>query len=133
MFAMIKKIFVILVYTLSISLISCNILDNDEYLFHQWASVNKIEVISNSSGIVNFKINLTIPTPCNEYHTREFYVTNDTVFIKYYSKIKKEIVCIQVLGQIEIQDSFRLTSGKSYFFKFYRIGNSTLDTLIYIN
>lgn len=114
--------------------LSCSLInENDDYIYYQWASVQKVEAISNQNGKLDLKIKLTISTPCNEYHTKEVTINADTIFVRYFSKIKKETICIQILGSMEIYDSFNLQSGKTYLFKFFKHTNSTLDTLIKIN
>lgn len=114
--------------------LSCALInENDDYIYYQWASVQKVEIISNQNGKLDLKVKLTIPTPCNEYHTKEVTTNADTIFVRYYSKIKKETICIQILGSMEIYDSFNLQSGRTYLFKFFKDTNSTLDTLIKIN
>ncbi|MEM3373550.1 MAG: hypothetical protein QXF76_05020 [Candidatus Anstonellales archaeon] len=114
--------------------LSCSFIsENDDYIYYQWASVQKVEILSNQNGKLDLKIKLTIPTPCNEYHTKEVSTNGDTIFVRYFSKIKKETICIQILGSMEIYDSFNLQSGKIYLFKFFKDTNSTLDTLIKIN
>lgn len=116
------------------SAFSCSFLnEDDDYIYYSWASVQKVEIISNQRGKLDLKVRLTIPTPCNEYHTKEIIKQNDTLHVRYFSKIKRETICIQILGEMEIRDTFVLQSGKTYLFKFFRNQNSTLDTLITIN
>lgn len=113
---------------------SCSISDfEDEYIFYQWAGVQKIQVLSNERGKLTLKVDLTVPTPCNEFHTKETFEVVDTIYVKYYSKVKKGIPCILILGHITITDNFLLQSNKNYFFRFYQEENKYLDTLIKIN
>ncbi len=113
---------------------SCSISDfEDEYIFYQWAGVQKIQMLSNERGKLTLKVDLTVPTPCNEFHTKETFQAGDTIYVKYYSKVKKGIPCILILGLITITDDFLLQSNKDYFFRFYQEEEKYLDTLIKIN
>ncbi len=119
----------ILIFTL----VSCSALEPGEYIYNLWASVNKIEVTHNRNGRLYLDVYLTIPTPCHQYHRRDMKISGDTVYVRYYTKIKKETVCIQVLSDKKITDSIELERRKNYLFKFWQLGGSYLDTLIYIN
>lgn len=113
---------------------SCSFLNqNEEYMYYRWASVNKIYVLSNQRGNLELRLDLSVPTPCHEFHTKEMSIKNDTVYVKYYSKVKKHIPCILIIGNMVYYDSFQLQSGKSYLFKFFKSDIETLDTLIFIN
>ncbi len=114
-------------------LFSCSAFEPEKYIYNLWASVNKVEVTHNRNGKLYLNVYLTIPTPCNEFHHREMKISEDTVYVKYHTKIKKETVCIQVLSSIKITDSMELERGKNYLFKFWQLGGTYLDTLIYIN
>ncbi len=114
-------------------LFSCSALEPEKYIYNLWAGVNKIEVNQNRNGRLYLNVYLTIPTPCHEFHRREMKISEDTVYVKYYTKIKKETVCIQVLSSTKITDSMELERGKNYLFKFWQLGGTYLDTLIYIN
>ena len=112
---------------------SCSIFEEeDDYIYNLWASVENIEIISNNNAQLNLNIDLGIPTPCNEYYRRDITVSNDTVTIKYYSKVRKDIACSQVLSQIFVTDVIHLENNKSYLFRFWKLGDSYLDTLIVI-
>ncbi|MCX8057689.1 MAG: hypothetical protein N3F03_08795 [Ignavibacteria bacterium] len=113
--------------------LSCSFFEDDDYIYYQWASVDKVEVINNQNGKLDLKITLSVPDPCHEFHTKEVKTSNDTLFVKYYSKVKKGTVCIQIIGEISIRDTFQLQSGKTYLFRFYQLENKYLDTLIKVN
>ncbi len=114
--------------------LSCAYLNkNDEYIYYQWASVNKVIILSNQRGRLELKVDLSVPTPCHEFHTKEMSIINDTVYVKYFSKVKRNIPCILIIGNISYYDLFQLHSGKNYYFKFYKSDEETLDTLIFIN
>lgn len=124
----------ILNFIIIFSNLSCSFLNQSEdYIYFQWASVDKIEVMSNQRGYLELKIDLSVPTPCNEFHTKEMTKNRDTIFVRYYSKVKKGIPCILIIGHITYYDSFQLQAGKSYLFKFFQSDEKTLDTLIFIN
>ncbi|MFN4111819.1 MAG: hypothetical protein ACK4G1_06045 [Ignavibacteria bacterium] len=124
----------ILILLMIALLSSCSFLNrNEEYLYYQWASVNKINVLSNQKGNLKLKLDLSVPTPCHEFHTRVIDINEDTIFVKYYSKVKRDIPCILIIGNIVYYDSFQLQSGKIYLFKFFKSDKETLDTLIFIN
>lgn len=128
--SLLKFLFLLILFP---STFSCSFLnEDDDYIYYNWASVQKVEILSNQRGQLDLKVKLTIPTPCHEYHTKEIINQNDTLFVRYFSKIKRKTVCIQILSEMEIRDTFYLQSGKTYLFKFFRIENSTLDTLIKI-
>lgn len=113
---------------------SCSIVNiEDEYLYFDWAKVEKIQILSNERGKIKLKVNLVVPSPCHEYHTRESNQVDDTVYVKYYSKVKKGIPCILILGSIELEDVFVLSSNKDYFFRFFQEQGKFLDTLIHLN
>lgn len=121
-------------FSLLLFINSCSITAlEDEYLYYQWAGVNKIQFLSKERGQLKLKVDLTVPTPCNEFHTRESSQIGDTVYVMYYSKVKKGIPCILILGNIVIYDVFNLEPGKSYFFRFHKEEGNYLDTLIQIN
>lgn len=127
-----KKVFSLGLLFLFIN--SCSIIDlEDEYLYYQWAGVNKIQILSKERGQLKLKVNLTVPSPCNEFHTRESSQIGDTIYVRYYSKVKKGIPCILILGNIIVDDVFNLEPAKNYFFRFYKEEGKYLDTLIQIN
>ncbi len=104
----------------------------DDYTYNFWASVDSLTIVKNNSGIITFNITLGIPDPCHEFQERVIEKNDDTLFVKYYSKAKKVSVCPAVLSSIKISDSFMLQSQKTYLFKFWQLGDTYLDTLIYI-
>ncbi len=117
---------------LIITLFSCSALEPEKYNYDLWASVTKIEVLGNRNGQLTLDVYLSIPTPCHEFHRREMKISGDTVYVKYYTKILKEATCFQVISNMKITDSMELERGKNYLFKFWQLGGTYLDTLIYV-
>jgi len=124
-----KKLHIILVLTI---LPSCSILEND-YVHDLWASVAKVEIVSNNNKFLLLSVDLGIPTPCNEYDHHDIKVENDTVIVKYFTKIKRDVACTQILSQLKIIDVLSFEKSKTYLFKFWQLGNTYLDTLISIH
>lgn len=117
---------------------SCSILEGmdqnqDGYIYNEWASVEKVEIVSNERGKLSLDVSLIIPTPCNEFQSREVKQVGDTVYVKYFSKIKKNIICVEILGKIKVRDQYNFEPGKNILFKFWRLEGTYLDTLIKIN
>jgi len=74
------------VFAFLLIFIYCSIYDDENYVYDEWASVDKIEINSNNNGELKFTIDLAIPTPCNEFHRRDIQQSGNTLNIQYFSK-----------------------------------------------
>jgi hypothetical protein len=124
----------LLIFIISTLIFSCGVTESEnDFILNSWASVDQIEIIKNDNGEITFKISLGIPDPCHIYQDRDVEIINDTLYIRYYSKSKTDAVCPAVLSSIEINDTFILPSNYTYNFKFWQLGETYLDTLVYLN
>ncbi len=125
----------VLLFSLTFLSVACSLLEpgNDEDYIHNIAAiVGKIKVVQNSNGVVKFKIVLGIPTPCYEFDKRKLTQSGDILYVEYFTKIRKDAVCIQVISSITIEDTFTLEPQKEYLFKFRKSNGTYLDTLMFV-
>lgn len=87
---------------------------DDNYLVSQVYSIDSVEVFKSSGLEYSAKIKATVPNPCHEYSHIDLVKTGDEIEVSVYSKIKKDVTCIQVLGSIEAEVSFNVESAGTY-------------------
>ena len=122
-----------IVLLISIFLFSSCILTTEEiYIYDQYVYVKGLNVISNERGNLKLHLKVEMPTVCHQFHRREIKQNRDTIFVRYFSKVRKDEVCIFLYALVDLHDNFKLEPSRSYYFRFYAGDGITLDTLIYL-
>jgi hypothetical protein len=81
---------------------------------------------------VNFLCKTAVGDPCHLFDRVEINRETRNVYIRLYSKRKKEDICITVIDTLKIPLSVSVPGGQAYRFYFWQLENSYLDTLIFI-
>jgi hypothetical protein len=129
-----NKSLLLLSMLVPLSFSGCEVFDDEEseYLHDQWASVYSVQVLSVTEGSVEFLCQISIPTPCNEFDRLQVSREDTVIIVRYYSKIKKAQACVDMIGSFEKAFSTKVPGGSEYDFHFWRLGESPLDTSIYV-
>lgn len=79
--------------------------DEPEYLVQPVPGVDSLAVLGNANGTLTLRTVSTVATPCYEFSHCEISRNGTDIEIAIYTRVQKDIVCIQVLGSItrEIQ------------------------------
>ncbi len=80
---------------------TCSTPAEDRYVHGLWASADSLKVISNANKEVNFSCLLKEGTPCEEFERVETKVANQNVSVRFYSKVRKSSINLEVLTSIK--------------------------------
>ncbi|MGD9899893.1 MAG: hypothetical protein AB7T22_12280 [Calditrichaceae bacterium] len=87
---------------------------DDNYIVSQVYSIDSVKIIKSSGLEYSAKIKAAVPNPCHEYSHIDLVREGNDIQVLVYSKIRKDVTCIQVLGSIEAEISFKVESAGDY-------------------
>lgn len=94
------------------------------------ASTDQIDSIRFEEGIVYFTVTSEVPTPCSGFHSYKIERNDPEIDITIYSRVATLDPCIQVMSSITSEVPVPVSPGTDYKFRFWRYGDTTLDTMI---
>lgn len=122
---------IVILIIIILSIVSCENFynDSDEYI-EAIANVQSMRVDTVVSLTAKVTVMVSTPTPCWSYSritdTRDSNTVNWTV----YTKVKKNITCIQVVGSFTQTIDLVVPKPGRYTLKIYRTPTTTMDTTI---
>lgn len=134
------KIFIRTLTRLSLALVFATLLccqtcagitgsDEPEYRVQLVPGVDSLAVLGNANGTLTLRTVSTVPTPCYEFSHREITRNGMDIEIAIYTRVQKDIVCIQVLGSITREIQLTVDTPGEYRLIFPGSA-ATLDTTI---
>lgn len=122
------------------SLITCFLLlqacptkpgNSDDFLISN-ASIDSIVVLKNSNQHLQLKLYTITGSPCHEFSHIDIEDKNGQFFITPYAKINRRTVCIDILGNLEMDMDIFVPSSGNYQFHFQNSHN-VLDTMLFVH
>ena len=109
----------------------CGLFGDDTEYREGWAAVDSIRVLSVESGHIDFLCYVSVANDCCTYGRHEIDVDQVDVSMRIYSKCRTG-VCNAAIAYIEVELPFDCAGGQDYSFHFWRLGEASLDTTIYV-
>lgn len=106
--------------------------DEPEYLVQPVPGIDSLAVLGNANGTLTLRTVSTVANPCYEFSHCEIRRSGTDIEIAIYTRVQKDIICIQVLGSIS--HDIQLTVDTPGEYRLIFPGSAaTVDTTIVIH